>query len=454
MSVRPYLTAVLMIGFTAPAFAQSEHEIAPAQSAQTQPRAEDEGGETRVAAAAPPQAQPVPQPEQTAEPPQQTVPPFVIQSDNGDNRVQVGALLQVDGRFTVDDPMDSGIKTFVARRIRMQLQGRIARVFDFYFNPDFANGAVAVRDAYFDTRFSDGFRIRAGKSKTPFGIERLQSASSLLFVERALPTTVAPDRDFGIQVQGDLASNVLSYAFAVGNGVIDGESADIDTNEGKDVSGRIVVRPLAKKRDNAFAGLGFALAGSQGDQPLTLPVFRSATRQPFFSYAGGANPAQGVGGRTRYSPQWFLYSGPFGGFGEWVRSTGDVQRELGASLVRDEVDHTSWQVALSWVLTGEAASDRGVRPQRNFDPGRSSGWGALQVAARYNELRVSQNAVDLGFAAAGASRTAEGFAVGANWYLNPFVKWVLNFERTVFDGDPDGPRPVENAVLFRAQLSF
>ena len=106
------------------------------------------------------------------------------------------------------------------------------------------------------------------------------------------------------------------------------------------------------------------------------------------------------------------------------------------------------------VLTGEAASDRGVRPRRNFDPGRSNGWGALQIAARYNELKVSRNAVDLGFAAAGASRTAEAFAVGANWYLNPFVKWVLNFERTIFDGEADGPRPAENALLFRAQLSF
>ena len=106
------------------------------------------------------------------------------------------------------------------------------------------------------------------------------------------------------------------------------------------------------------------------------------------------------------------------------------------------------------MLTGEAATDRGVRPRANFDPGRSGGWGALQIAARYNELRVSHNAVALGFAAAGASRAAEAWTFGANWYLNPYVKWVFNFERTVFDGDAEGPRRAENAVLFRAQLSF
>ncbi len=379
----------------------------------------------------------------------------MIQTDNGDNRIQIGALLQIDGRFTIDAPLTNVVDTFAARRLRVPIQGRVARVFDFYFNPDFANNAVNIRDAYFDTRFSNAFRIRVGKTKVPFGIERLQSASSLLFVERALPTTVAPDRDFGIQVLGDVASSTVSYAFAVVNGVADGSAlADVDANQGKDIAARVVVRPLANRTTNRLAGLGLALAGSGGDQPLTLPTFRSAGQQPFFSYANGPTAAQGVGVRTRYSPQWFFYSGPFGGFGEWVRSTGDVQRGSAASLVRAEVDHTAWQIALSWVITGETASDKGVKPRRNFDPGRSAGWGALQIAARYNELRVSQNAVDLGFAAAGASRTAEAWGVGANWYLNPFVKWVLNFERTVFDGDADGPRAAENALLFRAQLSF
>jgi phosphate-selective porin OprO/OprP len=440
MFVRLQLAAALLLGFATPTLAQAP------------PPASAESRQAPVAAFGSPQQAP-PLVPQTATPPP-TVPPFAIQTDNGDNRIQIGALLQIDGRFTIDAPLTNVVDTFAARRLRVPIQGRVARLFDFYFNPDFAGGAVAVRDAYFDTRFSNGFRIRVGKSKTPFGIERLHSASSLLFVERALPTAVAPDRDFGVQLQGDVFGNVVSYAFGVGNGIADGASADVDTNEGKDVSARIVVRPLANKTTNRLAGLGLALAGSGGDQPLTLPAFRSAGQQTFFAYANGATAAQGVGVRTRYSPQWFFYSGPFGGFGEWVRSTGDVQRGSAASLVRAEVDHTAWQIALSWVITGEAASEKGLRPRRNFDPGRSGGWGALQIAARYNELRVSQNAVDLGFAAAGASRTAEAWAVGANWYLNPFVKWVLNFERTVFDGDADGPRSAENAALFRAQLSF
>jgi phosphate-selective porin OprO and OprP len=383
-------------------------------------------------------AQPVPAP--------QTVPPFVIQTDNGDNQIQVGLLIQMDGRFAVADSQGNVLDTFLLRRVRPILQGRIARVFEFYVNPDFAGGAVNLRDMYFDTRFSDAFRIRVGKAKAPFGIERLHGAAGLLFVERALPTTVVPDRDIGVQVLGDVAGGVFSYQGALMNGVVDGGTQDLDTNTAKDLVGRIVVRPWRRNRRHPLAGLGVALAGSHGLQPTALPVFRTAGFQTFFSYSG----AVGEGDRRRVSPQAFYYRGPFGGFGEYVRSTGAIRKESVAA----GIDHTAWQVAASWVLTGEPATDRGVaRPNVPFDPA-TGGWGALQIAIRYNQLAVDREAVTLGFAAPDASRKAQAIAVGANWYLNPFIKWVLNAERTVFDGDADGPRQPENAVLLRTQIAF
>jgi phosphate-selective porin OprO/OprP len=375
----------------------------------------------------------------------QTAPPFVVQTDNGDNRVQVGLLIQSDGRFAVDDTQGQVLDTFLLRRVRPILQGRVARIFEFYVNPDFAGGVVNLRDMYFDTRFSDAFRIRVGKGKTPFGIERLHSAAGLLFVERALPTTIVPDRDIGVHVLGDVAGGLFSYQAAVLNGVVDGATQDVDTNTAKDLAARVVVRPWVRTPQHVLSGLGLAVAGSRGTQPATLPSFRTAGFQTFFSYAGAA----GEGNRHRVSPQAFYYRGPFGAFGEYVRSTGDVRK----ADVSAGIDHTAWQVAASWVLTGEQATDRGVRPGVVFDPATGQ-WGALQIAVRYNELTVDHQAVTLGFASPTASRKAQAVAVGANWYLNPYIKWVLNFERTVFDGNASGPRVPENAVLFRSQISF
>jgi phosphate-selective porin len=74
--------------------------------------------------------------------------------------------------------------------------------------------------------------------------------------------------------------------------------------------------------------------------------------------------------------------------------------------------------------------------------------------ARVEQLAVSQAAFDRGLAAPGASRTADAWTAGLNWYLNPFVKWHFGFTRTVFDGDAEGLRRPENLLLARAQLVF
>lgn len=370
---------------------------------------------------------------------------FVLQSDTGDYRLQLSALMQADGRFGVDDSDELLVDTFLFRRVRPILQGRLARYFEFNLQPDFAGSAVNLRTAYIETRFSPAFRLRVGKDKTPFGLERLHSASHLLFVERAFPTSVAPDRDIGVQILGDVRGGLVSYAAGLFNGVVDGGSSETDTNDGKDLAGRVVVRPFTTKTGHPLAGLGVALAATRGTQPPTLPAFRTPAQQTFFTYDRNA---AGDGVRHRISPQAFYYYKGIGGFAEYVRSSGRIS----TAAAGGDIVHEAWQVAGSFVLTGESASERGVRPARVFDPAKRQ-WGALQVAARYHALDVDPRAAALGLAGAG-SRRARAFAVGANWYLNPIVKWVVNVERTTFDGAAGTARPPELALLVRNQITF
>jgi phosphate-selective porin OprO/OprP len=374
-----------------------------------------------------------------------------IESGNGEFRLQIGLLAQADGRFAAEDEAEAVNDTFALRRLRPYLRGRMTRRFEFYLNPDFAGGTPVVQDAYVDTIFSPAFRLRAGKGKHPFGMERLHSASNLLFLDRAFPTALAPNRDLGIQVLGDLNGGMVSYQAAVMNGVADGGSTDADTNDGKDITARIIVRPFTQRAASPFRGLGFALAGNTGRQSGTAPLPSLKTQtilQPYFSYATGVAAS---GRRVRYSPQLFFFRGPFGGWGEYVRTEIPVAR----NGVADDISHEAWQVAVSWVLTGESATDAGagIRPRAIFDP-PTSHWGALQIGVRVHQLTVDQAAVDLGFAAAGASRKVQAWTVGLNWYLTSNVKYVLNFERTVFDDSRDGARQPENAIAFRTQLNF
>lgn len=379
-------------------------------------------------------------------PPTGTTPAFVVQSDNGDNRIQIGALLQTDGRFALDDGQDNVVDTFNLRRFRAITQGRVARHFEFFLNTELA-GTINIRDGYIDTVFSPAFRVRVGKARVPFSYDRNILILNILFVERGLTTAIAPDRDTGVIVMGDLAGRRLSVFGSLTNGVVDGGNSDSDTRDGKDVAGRIVARPWFGNPTHPLSGLGLAVAANTGAQGQGLPSFLTAGRQTFFSYAAGVT---GDGRRTRWSPQAFFYRGRFGGYGEFVRSQGGVRKGVDVG----DVDHDAWQVAASWVITGEPAlPDRNIRPRVNFDP-PTGHVGALQLAARLQRLKVGDAAFTRGLATANASQKADVLTLGANWYPNPYIKWALNFERTVFDGSTSAARSPENTLALRAQLAF
>ncbi len=372
---------------------------------------------------------------------------FFIQSANGDNRLVLGMVAQTDGRFSLDD-VNPITDTFTIRKIRPTFTGRVAKYFDFKVMPDFGNGTTIVQDAYFDVRFSPAFRIRTGKDKTPVGYEVLEGDAYLLFPERALASSLVPNRDIGVQVQGDLAGNKVFYAAGVFNGIPDGTSSstELDANNGKDLAGRIVVQPwrFTGQPQGALNGFGFQIGGSTGNQMGPLPTFKTSVQQTYFSYATSVTAS---GPRQRVSPAVFYYYKSFGGFAEYMRST---QRIARASTLID-VTNQAWEATASFLLTGETATYTMVRPKHNFDPANRH-WGALQVLARYSTLTVDREAFTTGLAAANASREAKQFTIAANWYPAAYIKYYATFERTTFDNS--AVRPPENVILFRTQLSF
>lgn len=373
---------------------------------------------------------------------------FIIQNANGDYRLTLGMTMQADGRFSLDTPAPF-TDTFTLRKIRPTFTGRIAKYFDYKVMPDLGGGQVVMQDAYLDARFSPKFRVRVGKDKTPVGYELLIGDGYVLFPERSLATSLIPNRDNGVQVQGDLLTNKLSYSAGVFNGVPDGTSSstEVDTNNGKDLAGRIVLQPFRSTATPAkpLSGLGFHLGASTGKQTGTLPSFKTSATQTYFSYATGVT-ADGT--RTRVTPAVFYYFKSFGGFAEYVRSTQSVSR---ANAFTD-VANNAWDVTASYVITGDTTTDRGVRPKNNFDPAAGH-WGALQLLARVAQLKVDSAAFSRNLAASTASGEAKQFSVEANWYPNYWIKYYFSYERTNFTGG-NTTRPTENAVIIRTQLAF
>jgi phosphate-selective porin OprO/OprP len=362
-----------------------------------------------------------------------------IESPDGNTKFQVGGLLQIDGRFDVDDPTSTVANTLVLRRIRPIFQGRVWKIFEFRLMPDFGLGTTVIYDAWIDAKLSKGFWVRAGKDKTPLGYEQLLSDYAIVFPERTLVTDLVPNRDVGLQVRGEVAGGHVAYIGGVFNGVPDGNNGDVDTNGAKDVAGRLTV--------SGGPGLGVAVAGTAGRQNGVLPTFKTGLQRTFFAYTNGA---VADGQRSRVSPAGFWYYKSVGAFAEYARSTQGVTK----GATHGDIANSGWEVTGLWVVTGEPATERGVlTPSKPYSPGNGQ-WGALQVAARYGSLTIDEQAFALKMAAAGSSRIAKAAGVDATWYPTPNIKYVFSYERTVFDENSNGPRKPENALVFRIQFNL
>lgn len=384
---------------------------------------------------------------------------FSFRSADGNFRMRLRGYLQSDGRFFLEDDERPAVDTFVMRRVRPIVEATLFNQFDVRIMPDFGGGTTVLQDAYIDARFRSDFKIRAGKFKAPLGFERLMSATELPFIERALPTALVPNRDVGVMVHGDLLNGNLVYAGGLFNGVPDGGSADSDAQDGKDVVARVFALPFRTVRDSMWQGLGAGVALSYGVQhgsttSTILPAYRTSGQQTLFSFLGqdATGPAAfSDGNHTRVSPQLHYYYRSYGLLAEYVRSSGNVRRGNGAAAL----DNSAWQIAASWVLTGETPSYRGVTPRSAFDP-RTGKWGALEIVARYHELTIDPDTFPLFASPVTSARAVDGWTLGTNWILNSGVKISANYERLNFTGGAAGgaDRPAENAVLSRIQIAF
>jgi phosphate-selective porin OprO/OprP len=382
---------------------------------------------------------------------------FSLRAADNSYQLRIRGYTQADGRFFADDKERALNDTFLLRRVRPILEGTVGKFFDFRIMTDFGGGTATVQDAYLDIRPWSWAKLRAGKYKPPVGLERLQSGSELLFVERGLPTNLVPNRDVGVQIFGDVADGAGSYALGAFNGVADGGSGDLDNSDSKEFAGRLFAHPFKNSSIEILQGLGIGLAGTYGDQRgntgnTALPTLRTQGQATFFSYrsdgaAAGTTIANGI--HSRFSPQGYYYYGPFGLLGEYVKSYQRVRRGTQAETLQNH----AWQIALSYVLTGENASFRSVSPAQSFDLTKGT-WGAFEVAARYGELRVDRDAFPFFADPTRSARIADSWGLGLNWYLNRNVKFQLNYEQTDFTGGTQGERPKERAILSRFQLAF
>lgn len=363
--------------------------------------------------------------------------------------------IQTDARNFFNDERTNQTNTFLLRRVRPTLEGTVFKHFDFRLMPDFGGGSTVLQDAWVNFKYWKAAQVRIGKFKSPIGIERLQADAAGQFIETALSTNLIPNRDIGISLNGELFEGALLYDAGVFNGVTDGGSADTDVHDDKEFAGRIFALPFKNTDIDALNGLGVGVGGSFGaSHGSTLPTYRSGGQNSIFSYTPAVGTVTAEGDRLRIAPQAYYYYGPFGFLSEYVLTSQEVSRS--SSTVKGKVENNGWQIASTYVLTGENAAYTGVVPRYDFDPGKGQ-WGAWELAARLSRLRLDPDVFSNFSNPAASVKGATAWDFGVNWYLNRNLKFMTHFEQTLFEGGSIGTqsdRATENALLSRLQVYF
>lgn len=384
---------------------------------------------------------------------------FSLQSAHSNFVLNLRGFAQFDAHDYLS-PAIGAKDTFTIRRLRAIASGTVYRDFEYYMQTDFASGITSsttnnsfLQDAYLNVHHWDALQLQAGKFKEPVSMEVLPLDQYLWFLERGFPTELAPNRDVGVELHGNLWNNSLSYAAGVFNGVPDGGSGDVEVADNdKDAVFRLVGQPFAWTGLEGLKHFNLGLGGSWGLQAgSTTPTFGTVGRQTFYKFNSTVTE---TGEHLRLDPQFSYYWGPFCSYFEYIVS--DEKFAIASKKDSANLQNSAWDLVGSYYLTGES-NVFGVLPTvKNPFRFDGSGWGAFQLAARFGEIKLDPNSFPL-YAAPGSASGATSWSVSLNWYLNRNVKCIFEYSQTAFSGDHT-PKTVgaqdEYALLGRLQFGF
>lgn len=342
------------------------------------------------------------------------------------------------------------------RRIRLELAGEVPQNMLFRIQVDFNNPSTPeIKDAYLGwTNLPNNQTLLLGNQKRPLGLDHLNSSRYNVFAERplAVETFNEDARRFGLCMYGHNNEESIGWAYGIYN--LENISRDgrfIGDSYQMGGYSRLWSSPWYDEtsggRGYLHLAIGGAIAkpdGNVGDNDTnnnegrfrTRPLARSDERWLNTTRIPGADWYQHIAFES------ILNLGSLQITGEYIMTP--LQREatpaaaipadpddlpgyaFDANLSRSMFFHGGYVYA-SYFLTGEhipykrsSGTINRVKPHENFflvdrmRGGRGSGWGAWQLAARYDFLDLTDGGVNGG--------VGHMFTAGLNWHWTPYSK--------------------------------
>ena len=344
------------------------------------------------------------------------------------------------------------------RRTYTTLTGRFYRL-NFKFENDFAAGDFphTLRETWLSTKLGSGL-VTVGQFKPYRGLEELTSSNEITFMER--PSTSSTGIYNGRQfLMGMGYKNTIGDKFGFGVDVMSLAHAGLPM-EGLTYGGRVVWLPISEEGTTMHLGFAFsrdhATAESLSAGAVDIYGGRQGIRKSLGT-AGVGMSSPGNATQTTFAAEAAYAMGPATVQGEYANVRLDNTHLMGGAQKNSTVQ--AYYVQASWFVTGESAlyrKDRGTFGK----PKPISKWGALELAVRYD---VAENTTQS--LTADPCRTATSkchvqvITLGANWYVRPGLRFMLNYyvtEASIGNASPGAVNRKDEpfAVSFRTQLSF
>lgn len=331
-------------------------------------------------------------------------------SGNLGKKHKISGYIQGDAYFG-DSVLRSPDNTFDIRRARFKLSGEIIDDLKYKLQVDARDNDDILRDAAISFTSIDWLNLHVGQYKSPFGREELTSSSKIDTMERsAVTNAIAPTRQVGTSVSGDLFDGFLWYHAGIFNG--NGINTRNDDNNFLYV-GRVVLTPFEGKlmdQDAKFEVGGNIGTSEDSDVNLSRLGFRDF-----------------VGERDIYGLDALFTAGPLKVQGEYLKAELEFDGLAGAAAVP-----ATFTPAVAAVPAADVDADGYyILGRYELLPDQ------LEAVAKWEEFNLDGGA------------DFDALTLGLNYYFSKKTRLMVNYVHGDLEGSSE-----EDQVLLRMQVAY
>lgn len=382
-----------------------------------------------------------------------------LSSKDGKFKMKVRGRVQADGNFIDQDESITGrpdVDAVELRRARLGMEGVVFYDVNYKFEADFAGDEAAIKDAF--VRYTGWpVELTIGNFGTPNSLEFAARTSSLFitFMERsAFFEAFAIDRAIGV------SAFYGKKHFTLAAGVFGATAAEQGAflQDTLTSAGRVTVAPINNDKQVLHFGASVRhrdAADHDRNDPTVDQLFRYRARGANLHLADRFVATPFIAEEdTFWGLEGLWIWGPFSVQGEYAENKVESIRSIGV-----DPTYAGGYIEASWFLTGEMRQyNEGAigRPKVKNPVFKGRGWGAWQIAGRYDVIDLRDGAAAItssGVVSCTACGEQKTWLIGVNWWLNDYTRLVLNVNQSEIDGGVNDGAEITGVGL-RAQVDW